>query len=44
MLFVMVIIALVASVFGYALTERMGYFYLFCIVMGLAVTCAESLI
>lgn len=44
MLFVMVVLALILSVFGYALTERMGFFYLFIFVMGFAVTFAESLI
>lgn len=44
MLFLMVVFALIASVFGYALTERMGFFYAFILVMGVAVTFAESLI
>lgn len=44
MLFVVVVVALITSVLGYALTERMGFFYAFILVMGLAVTFAESIV
>lgn len=44
MLFVLVALVLITSVLGYALTERMWFFYAFILVMGLAVTFAESLI
>lgn len=44
MLFALVIVALFVAVFGYALTERMLFFYLFCVLMGISVVCAESLI
>ena len=44
MLFVLVIVTLFVAVFGYALTERMWFFYLFCALMCFSVMCAESLI
>ena len=44
MLYAIVVVALVASALGYALTERMGFFYAFIVVMGFAVTFAESIV
>ena len=44
MLFVVVVMALIISVLGYALTERMGFFYAFVVVMGFAVTFAEAIV
>lgn len=44
MLFVVVVLALITSVLGYALTERMGFFYAFIVVMGFAVTFAEAIV